>query len=283
MTKPDNHSNGTRIQELTDLPPDALRVLQLTDTHLFADPEGRLLGINTLESLNQVLEHACQTLGPMDLALVTGDLVHDASPAGYSNLHERLSTLGIPVYCLPGNHDEPAVMANWLKGNPVGAPASVQKNNWLIVLLDSKLPGSEGGHLNEGQLAHLESCLAAHPDRHALVCLHHQPIPVGSAWIDTMELDNADEFFAIIDRHPQVRGILWGHVHQNYESKRNGIPLISTLSTCFQFTPKEKGFGIDEEPPGCRWLALLPDGTIKTGTLQIDTLPATIDWSSTGY
>ena len=265
------------------LPAGSLRVLQLTDTHLFADPEERLLGINTLESLNLVLECASRTLGPMDLALVTGDLVHDTSAAGYSCLHQRLATLGIPVYCLPGNHDEPAIMAKWLEGNPVSAPALVEQNNWLIVLLDSKLPGSEGGHLDETQLAHLESCLAAHPAKHALVCLHHQPVSVGSTWIDTMELDNADEFFTIIDRHPQVRGILWGHIHQTYDSKRNGVPLMGTLSTCFQFTPREEGFGIAKEPPGCRWLVLLPDGTIKTGILQIDSMSDTIDLSSTGY
>lgn len=283
MTKPDNHSDGVLIQELADLPPGSLRVLQLTDTHLFADPDGRLLGLKTLGSLNQVLKQAQQSLGPVDLVLVTGDLVHDASPSGYARLHERLSTLGAPVYCLPGNHDEPEVMAKLLKGNPVSTPASVQNNNWQIVLLNSKLPGSEGGHLGKDQLAQLESCLATHPNNHALVCLHHQPVSVGSTWIDTMELDNADEFFAIIDSHPQVRGILWGHVHQSYESERKGTALLSTLSTCFQFIPKKDGFGIDEEPPGCRWLALLPDGTIKTGILQIDTIPDSIDRSSTGY
>jgi Icc protein len=260
-----------------------VRILQLSDPHLYADPEGRLLGLKTLETLNQVLEQAQKELPPMDLALVTGDLVHDASPEGYGLLQERLTTLGIPTYCIPGNHDDPALLASCLNGNPVSTTSQVEQNDWLLILLDSKKPGEEKGLLNAGELDKLASTLDDNPDKHTLVCLHHNPVPVGSGWLDTMQLENADEFFSIIDRHPQVRGIIWGHVHQAFESERNGVRLIGTPSTCFQFTPQTTEFGLDEKPPGCRWLALLPDGEIKTDLLYLDSMPASLERATKGY
>jgi Icc protein len=283
MSKADDASKNSLQQQLGSLPPGTLRVLQLSDPHLFADPAGCLLGLNTLETLNQVLALARKALPPMDLALVTGDLVHDASPAGYNLLQERLATLGLPTYCIDGNHDEPSISSNHLSNPPVGMPGRVEQGGWQLLLLNSKKPGSEGGHLSEEELQRLEDALSSHPEQHALVCLHHNPVPVGSGWLDTMRVDNAEALFAIIDRHPQVRGVVWGHVHQAFEAQRNGVHLIGTPSTCFQFAPRSQQFGLAQEPPGCRWLALLPTGEIQSGLLYLDEMPTSLDPSSGGY
>lgn len=282
MNRPNDVANSSNPR-LASLPQGTLRVLQLSDPHLFADPEGRLLGLKTLETLNQVLAQAKKELPPMDLALVTGDLVHDSSPEGYALLQERLTTLGIPTYCIPGNHDDPALLKTSLDGNPVSTASHVQQDNWLIVLLNSKKPGEEKGLLDAGELDKLTSILGDNPDKHTLICLHHNPVPVGSKWLDTMQLENADDFFHIVDRHPQVRGIAWGHVHQAFESERNGVRLIATPSTCFQFTPQTTEFALDEKPPACRWLALLPNGEIKTDVLYLDSMPESLERSTRGY
>ncbi|VAX10650.1 3',5'-cyclic-nucleotide phosphodiesterase [hydrothermal vent metagenome] len=283
MTKPNCNLVSTTIKELADLPSGSLKVLQLSDPHLFADQDGRLLGMRTLKSFIKVLNHATKTLGQMDLVVVTGDLVHDATAIGYSRLGEHLATLGIPVYCLPGNHDDTALIASTFSDNPSGSKISIQHNNWSIILLDSQLPGSESGHISSSQLAKLAANLQAHPNHHTMICLHHQAIPIGSTWLDTMTVDNADDFFAIVDQHPQVKAISWGHVHQDFEAVRNGVKLFGTPSTCFQFTPKKETFGIDKIPPGCRWLALLPDGQITTGLVRIKKIPTSIDLSGSGY
>ena len=44
----------TNLRE-SNFPAGTLRVLQLTDTHLYSDPVGTLLGINTLDSFQQVI------------------------------------------------------------------------------------------------------------------------------------------------------------------------------------------------------------------------------------
>ena len=60
-----------------------IKVLQITDTHLFADNSGCLLGLNTEQSLEAVIEKICANDFPADMILATGDLVHDGTPAAY--------------------------------------------------------------------------------------------------------------------------------------------------------------------------------------------------------
>ena len=105
----------------------------------------------------------------------------------------------------------------------------------------------------------------------------------GSAWIDTMTVDNPEPLFEVIDRHSHVRGILWGHIHQTYEATRNDVRLMASPSTCVQFAPRVNDFQVDEEPPGFRLLALLPDGTIKSDIVRIAEMPHGVELASAGY
>jgi len=239
--------------------------------------------MRTLISLQHVIAHANENLPSIDLALVTGDLVHDASPAGYTLLKKELNNLNTPTFCLPGNHDHSKTLNASISGNPIDTPFSIQKEDWSIILLDSNLPDSTKGHLDEIQLSRLQACLSDHPDHHTLICLHHHTVPVKSSWLDSIMLDNADDFFAITDGHPQIKGITCGHVHQSFEAKRNNVLLMGTPSTCFQFAPKSTDFEIDNKPPGYRQLTLLPDGSIITHIFHLNNFTYSIDRSSSGY
>jgi len=282
MTKQERGTNNASGNN-EGFPSDSLNVLQLSDPHLFADPKGRLLGMRTLASLQLVIKDANKNPSPLDFALVTGDLVHDASPAGYSQLKKELLNLNSLTYCLPGNHDDPKALNASISGNPIDTPFSIQKKNWSIILLDSNLPGSAKGHLNKQQLSNLQHSLSSHPNHHTLICLHHHTVPVESAWLDTMILDNAGDLFSITDQHPQIKGITCGHIHQTFEAKRKDVLLMGTPSTCFQFAPKSTDFGIDNKPPGYRWLTLLPNGNIITKVIHLKDFSNSIDLSSSGY
>ena len=266
----------------SEFPAGTLRVLQLTDTHLYADPVRTLLGINTMDSFQRVVEHFRDYHWPLDVLLATGDLVHDASPEGYQRIAGMLAAFDVPVFCLPGNHDIPPVMRQHLRKGQVGTETVQDHGAWRFVMLDSVIPNEEGGHLAEDQLAALDQALST-TDRHVLVCMHHQPVNVGSAWIDTMTLDNPSPLFEILDRHEHVRGVLWGHIHQTFEATRNGVRLMASPSTCVQFAPKADDFQVDEEPPGFRLLALLPDGGIRSEVVRIEGMPQGIELASAGY
>lgn len=271
----------TNLRE-ADLPSGTLRVLQITDTHLYADPVGTLLGINTLESFRQVIQHFRDFHWPLDLLLATGDLVHDSSPQGYALIAEMLGSFGVPVFCLPGNHDVPRQMRLHLRGKLVRTDSVIDHGDWRFVMLDSVVPGQEGGHLANKQLKLLDSALES-TEQHTFICLHHQPVAIGSAWIDTMAVDNPEPFFEIIDRHNHVRGVLWGHVHQTFDVLHNKVRLMASPSTCVQFAPGVDTFQVDEEPPGFRMLALLPNGTIRSEVVRIDDMPSGLEYASPGY
>ena len=260
-----------------------LRLLQFTDTHLYADAAGALLGVNTEQSLQEVLNLARQRHWPPDLVLTTGDLVHDGSVQAYARFLRHFSALGVPVYCLPGNHDAAPTLRTQLQQPTVRTLNHVVQGPWQFCLLDTSVPGSEGGHLARAELQRLDAQLAAHPDHHALICLHHQPVPVGSPWLDTMAVDNAAALFAILDRHPQVRGLLWGHVHQDFHQLRQGVHLIASPSTCIQFAPDSTDFALDDTAPGYRWLRLHADGRIDTGVERLANMPAGLERTSHGY
>ena len=105
-------------------------------------------------------------------------------------------------------------------------------------------------------------------------CTTH-PVVVGGAWRDVVSLANPDALFAVLDRHPQVRGLLWGHIHQPFDGARGAVRLMATPSTCFQFKRTPGGeLGIADDPPGYRRLTLAPDGGIDTEVCWLDDFTA---------
>jgi Icc protein len=246
-----------------------LRLIQFTDTHLYGDADGKLRGVATYPALLSVIEHARARHWPCRAILATGDLVQD-DPAGYARFREVFGGLGVPVHCIPGNHDEPVAMTRVLNGPPFQLGGVARFPGWIVVMLDSFLAGKAQGRLSAESLTELDAALRANPKLHALVCLHHHPIPMHSRWLDQVGLENADEFFAVLDRHRNVRAVLWGHVHQVHDTERNGVKLFSTPSTCAQFLPLSAAFAIDRRPPGYRWLDLNPDGTITTEVVWVE-------------
>jgi len=241
----------------------SLRLIQFTDLHLFGTEAGRLRGVNTYETLMATLEIARRDHWPPDALLVTGDLVQDDT-AGYALFRRVFGALNLPVYCLPGNHDDAASLKRSLAGAPFVTGGHIDRDGWRVVLLDSSVRGSARGHLTAEALASLETSLSSADGRHVLVCLHHHPVQMHSRWLDTVGLDNAADFWRIIDASSSVRAVLWGHVHQNFDGMRGHVKLLATPSTCAQFVPRGVDFEIDTQPPAYRVLSLSPEGSIDT-------------------
>jgi Icc protein len=278
-------SPGAGVRDRAHAYAPMIRLVQISDTHLFADPDGRLLGQRTRRSCEAVLALLRATLLPVDAVLLTGDLVHDERPEGYLYLREALHTLGVTYYAIPGNHDLAARLAGHLDPAAAQPVRSVRIGDWHLVLLDSTLPGEDGGRLGTSRLAGLDLALAACPESPALICLHHQPIPVGSQWMDAIGLEDGDAFFAVMDRHPQVRGVLWGHIHQAFDGCRADVRLMGSPSTAVQFLPCSQDLALDSAAPGLRWLELNPDGHLETGIARLADYhyQDPIDLSQTGY
>jgi len=250
---------------------DPLRILQITDLHLHADPDAQLYGVKTDDSFRAVLDAALQTGEPSpDAVLVTGDLVEDCSREGYERFRSVMEPLKLPVLCLPGNHDNPALMSQLLDDGDFSFCPSRDIGCWRFILLNSHIAGDDGGALTGSELQRLDAELAAATNRNALVAVHHQPIDMGSAWLDGYGLRNSADLMAVLARHSNVRGVIWGHVHQASDRAYDAMRMLSTPSTCAQFTPGTEKCVMDTRPPGFRTLRLSVDGGIDTDVVWLD-------------
>ena len=257
-------------------------LVQLSDSHLFAEAAGRLLGLDTQDSLQRVIERVLQEQPQIDLMVASGDLSQDGSEASYQRFRQMTAAIPAPARWFPGNHDEvPAMRAASQNGDflePV-----IDLGNWRITFLDSSISGAVPGFLADDQLALLERALSEAPQRHHLVCLHHHPVSIGCRWMEPIGLRNPDALFAVLERFSQVRAVLWGHIHQELDQQRGDIRLLASPSTCVQFAPGSEEFQVDTSAPGYRWLRLFDDGRLDTGVSRVTGIKFEVDYSVKGY
>jgi Icc protein len=220
--------------------------------------------------LGAVLQHYQDSGWQADLVTVTGDLIQDDSAAAYERFKELVGTLDLPVHCVPGNHDIRDLMQRAVGTPPFFYCDANEAGNWLIVGIDSCEPERAGGAIQGIEYDRLDSAIESSDAKHVMVCLHHPPVVMGSAWLDTVGLDAADEFFERIGQSGKVRLSIFGHVHQAYDGEHHGIRIIGTPSTCRQFLPGSDDFAVDDQPPAYRRISLHADGHFEAELVWID-------------
>lgn len=243
-----------------------MRILQITDCHLSGKPDARYRGEDAHHNLVAVLRRA-RTFEP-DLVLASGDLSEDASAASYRALQACFDLIDAPVLALPGNHDEAALLAEFFPGSPLDAPALSEHGEWRIIRLNSCLPKRPEGRLSSDTLDGLKQMLNPADRRPTLIALHHQPLAVGSAWIDRYPLLEADTLLRMVDACKAVKAVVWGHVHQAFEGRRGGTAMLAGPSSVINSVPGAHRFERDPAGPACRWVELAPHGAISTGIIR---------------
>jgi Icc protein len=264
--------------------PDIVRVVQLTDCHLGKENGATLLGMDTDHSLQAVIKLVKSERETVDMLLGTGDLSDQGALQAYQRLQNYFDEFSCDQFWIPGNHDGRQEMET-VASSGTRLCKEIRVANWQILMLDSQVPGEVGGELGQAELAILEQGLqvAQEEGLHTLVCLHHQPVKIGSLWLDEQMVADADTFFEVLDRSKTVRGVLWGHVHQEIDRLRNDVRLLASPSTCVQFAPKSDAFKADDQPPGYRWMDLHGDGRIETGVSRVWDVKFNVELDSGGY
>lgn len=242
----------------------AVKVLQLSDPHYFADPQRELYGINSNQTFSLVVEAILAQRQTFDFIAVTGDLIHDDTQQAYERLKHDLGVFGVPCYVIPGNHDAPMLMRQAFHSDTMRCDAVLERGNWQFLFLDSCNEGQVAGRLAEAAYETLQRRLdqCAKP---TAIFVHHPPLPVGSKWLDKLGLADAERFLNLIRRYPQVKAVVNGHVHQEFSLQdEHGIWFLGTPSTCAQFKPQEDNFATDDARPGWRVFEFFDDGSFIT-------------------
>lgn len=264
--------------------PDNVVLLQITDTHLFANEAGMLLGVETQDSFHAVLDAVDAAARPFDAVVATGDISQDHSEQSYQRFCDGIARWSQPCFWLPGNHDFQPSMASVLPSPQIKPCQQVLAGDyWQVILLDSQVQGVPHGELRQEQLEMLDQALAAHPQRHALVLLHHHPLEAGSSWLDQHKLHNAGAFWQVVDKYPQAKAVLCGHIHQELDRVYNGVRVLATPSTCIQFLPDSNDFALDPQSPGWRYLELTPSGEILTAVSRLEGASFMPQFDAGGY
>ena len=176
-------------------------------------------------TLARVTRAACAE--GVDLALVTGDLVHIGLPQELREARVWLDTLAKTqtVVLAPGNHDcyradtVLGIEQQWptyLHGmEGASFPRLVQHGEVSVIALSSAVPmpwWSASGRLGAAQLARLDTLLEQCAGRFRCVMLHHAPLPQQAP--ARKDLIDAKELTALLRRH-KVELVLHGHLHHN--------------------------------------------------------------------
>lgn len=260
-------------------------ILHITDTHLFADEDGALLGINSNASFLSVINEIKLGNRKYDLIVATGDFVQDGSKKSYARFAEQIKQFNTPCVWLAGNHDNFSYMQEVFSNYQLAENKVVSLgDNWLIVLLNSQVVGQACGLLPQSELQFLEKTLLAHTDKNVMVFLHHHPINSGCHWLDEHILKNSNELEEIVKKFPSIKGLGWGHIHQQQDHVWHNCHAFSTPSTCFQFKPNCYEFQLsNDEAPGWREITLNEDGTIESSVFRIADNLFLPDVSQKGY
>jgi 3',5'-cyclic AMP phosphodiesterase CpdA len=252
-------------------------IAQISDTHIREEGHLAYRRIDTAGFLGRAVEHLARLVPPPDVVLVTGDLVDAGRPEEYRHLRRLLAPLSMPVYLIPGNHDDREALREVFADHHYLPRRGflqyvVEGHPVRLVALDTLLPGQGGGLLCAERLAWLESRLAEAPGRVTLILLHHPPFRTGIWHMDRLGLEGADAMGAIVARHPQVERVVAGHLHRAIQFRWHGTLASTAPSTAHQVVLDFREDGPAAwalEPPGFQLHVWRADTGLVTHTCPI--------------
>jgi Icc protein len=194
------------------------QLIQITDTHIL--PAGEVLygSIDTAAHLRETVRSINRMQSQPDVALITGDLVERGDMVSYQHFMELISPLEMPVYVIPGNHDDPQIMLESFAGTAC-FPASGDTFQYVIndlpfriLALNSHCAGTELPAFDQQRLSWLENQLGQ-SDKPVLIALHHPPMVTGVELIDMGGLEWFQQLGSVLAKSKQVRLVICGHCH----------------------------------------------------------------------
>jgi 3',5'-cyclic-AMP phosphodiesterase len=267
------------------------RVAQVTDPHLGQDGE-LPRGVDVTANLRTVLKD----LGAagVDHVVVTGDICYDrGDPDIYRRARDILDETGIPYSVLPGNHDNPGMLAEAFGISPRGVPGRVYYTLRLgpveALVLDTapdfldpdqcRWISQEIARIDEQKRISGQSVQIPVP-----VFMHHPPVTAGVKFMDAFyPLKNPGDFFRAAGDRSIV--VFCGHHHTERTVIRDRVTVQITPSTFYQLDPENREFSVESLEIGwrlidvsvtgirssVRWLqpaAYRPDGSLPADLFE---------------
>jgi 3',5'-cyclic-AMP phosphodiesterase len=251
---------------------------QVSDLHIKAAGRLSYRVVDTAGMLRACIGHLLALPQRPDAAVFTGDLTDFGRPEEYAVLRELLAPLGMPVYLIPGNHDERGALRaafpehRYLRQSPDFVQYAIEAHPLRIVALDTVVPGEGRGELCAVRLAWLDARLAEQPRKPTVVLMHHPPFPTFIGHMDRQGLTGAAELAAVVRKHPQVERLLCGHLHRPIQARFAGTIASTSPSPAHQVALDLAADARSQfvmEPPGYQLHAFTPETGVVSHTAFI--------------
>lgn len=268
------------------MPTPTLRIAQITDPHI--REAGRLAynRVDTTAGLQRTIAAVLALPQQPDAVVMTGDLVDFGRPAEYARLRSLIAPLPMPVYLLPGNHDDRGELRRAFADQPwmtpgvalaEGGAAAVQYHVKIgpihLITLDTVVPRQSHGALCDARLDWLDNELETCRGEPVIVAMHHPPFTTYIGHMDKIGLlEGIDGLAAIIGRHPNVERVICGHLHRAIDVRFAGTIASTSPAPSHQVTLDLKDDAASTftlETPGFRILAWSEDTGIVTHLAQV--------------
>lgn len=202
-------------------------IAQISDTHILArasdHPSVRLRADCLRQCIADINDQR------PDAVIFTGDTAQTGQPEEYEHLLELLAPLQAPLHLVPGNRDDNRALRTAFSGSAYRSGGGdllhyvIEDHEVRLVAIDSTDHGERKGVFCPVRQAWLEAVLAEQPNRSTLLFIHHPPFDIGDHYIGGYRRpEEAAALTDIVSRHPQVQGLLCGHVHSPVDQQWAG-------------------------------------------------------------
>lgn len=187
----------------------------------------------------------------------------------YAWLKEELRLFDVPIYFVPGNHDDPDMMQSTFgSANTCSPYAEHRLGKHLLLLLDTS-----SSHVSADQLNWLQQRLEGVDEDHLHVFIHHPPMDMHVPYMDQRHsLKNKEELLEVLMACGKEVSVLAGHYHVEKSRIIDKVTTLITPSCYVQIDQDSKQFAVDHFNIGYRLLDLDDAGYSTT----VSYLPGTL-------
>jgi len=218
-----------------------MRFVHISDLHFCLNiSDFPILRKNLIVALKMLVEDIKSIEEHLDFVAITGDLTQIGDLSSYKQLKDLLDVLSIPVYVVPGNHDDPMALGEVFKYNDTQhingfSDYHIDINGVRLLGINSQILGEDVGKLSGLQLAWIKGKLESRKFSRHIILMHHPPFVTGfSGYDETIQLSGRIAFGDVIEKTSSKIIILSGHIHKPFQAVWRGANCYIAGAPCFQ-------------------------------------------------
>lgn len=215
-----------------------MKIIQLTDFHLFENEKEKIHGYCSYDCLKLVIDYiVTHNFMNADAVLITGDISEDRSSGSYYLALRQLSRMKLPIYEISGNHDNKFIMNSvFMKSSIINHVGNLNIKEWKVFHLETVQDGHDSGLCSMEQLLSIEKNIVKNNITKIALFMHHHPVPVGTPLVDSCMLMNNKDLLRLCEKNNSIKAIACGHAHTDYSEIYNHCIIDVCPATCFQWS-----------------------------------------------